>query len=352
MGDDMWNDDAERTGAALSPVAVVAPAEWALRFVKNLAAQDWLLVAYFTILTVAIACGNGPDRGEAMRMALTDAGIFLSVLLLVRGEMLKTGTFATLLYRATIITTVVASYFQLRTILPAVTTHAVDGQLLAFDLRVFGFEPSLAWDKYVTPTTTEWFAFFYYSYFFLLSAHVLAFVLLCRDADFLARFAFGIFLVFCVAHLLYMAVPGYGPYKYSANEFRHELTGGVCWHLVRSAVDTAGAQKDIFPSLHTAVPTYCFIFSFRHRHVRPLTYTWPVVAFFASQIIVATMFLRWHWLVDICAGITLATISALLCERVQPWESARRARFGVQPVFAPFSLLGRSAVSATSTPKT
>jgi len=121
-----------------------------------------------------------------------------------------------------------------------------------------------------------------------------------------------------------MIVPGYGPYRYLAADFKHELSGGLFWGLVKSAVSAGGAQKDIFPSLHTAAPTFFALFSFRYRKVAPFKYTWPIVAFCASQIICATMFLRWHYLVDICAGITLATTALLLGEKLVVWDKRRR----------------------------
>jgi hypothetical protein len=204
---------------------------------------------------------------------------------------------------------------------------------LSFDLRVFGVEPSLAWDKYVSPFTTEWFAFFYFGYFFLLTVHIIPMMLAARDKDMLAHFSMGVFMVFCIGHLVYMVVPGWGPYHHLAGQFQHELKGGLFWGLVRSAVDAGGAQKDIFPSLHTAVPTYMTLFSFRYRRFVPFKYTWPVMAIFVSQIICATMFLRWHYLIDIFAGLTLATTALVVGGRVMAWEKTRRESFGAEPTF-------------------
>ena len=58
------------------------------------------------------------------------------------------------------------------------------------------------------------------------------------------------------------------------------------------------------------------------------------MAFFASQIIVATMFLRWHYLIDIFAGIALATVANVVGAKVSSWEAKRRAAQGIPPVFA------------------
>jgi len=160
-------------------------------------------------------------------------------------------------------------------------------------------------------------------------------MLLSRDNVLLARFALGVLLIFMTGHLIYMAVPGWGPYWYLKGTFGHELTGPTFWPLVRETVDAGGAQKDIFPSLHTAVPTFLAIFSFRHRQRVPFRYTWPIVSFLATQIIIATMFLRWHYLVDVVAGLVLAASASFVTQRLADWERARRERLGVQPAWMP-----------------
>jgi hypothetical protein len=59
------------------------------------------------------------------------------------------------------------------------------------------------------------------------------------------------------------------------------------------------------------------------------------MAFVAIQIIVATMFLRWHYLVDIVAGITLAIAASLIGQRVSDWERAKRDRLSLQTAWEP-----------------
>jgi hypothetical protein len=306
------------------------------RLVKNLATQDCFIAVYFALMMFAVLRAKGPGREESIRTVAIDIACFAIGITLTRGGILRHGSFANgLVYRLTLFLCVFLSYFQLRWILPAVSPHSLDADLLAFDLRVFHYEPSIAWDRYVSPHTTEWFAFFYFGYFFLLTAHVLPIMLLGKNEFRLAHFALGIFMVFCIGHLLYMVVPGWGPYHHLAGQFEHPLEGGLFWRLVRATVDAGGSQKDIFPSLHTATPTYFAIYSYMHRRAFPFRFTWPFMAFAATQIIVATMFLRWHYLVDIFAGIALATTAALVSHRVVRWEAVRRARQGVLPILSP-----------------
>jgi hypothetical protein len=336
-------DRTPSAGAALSPAlpslgttSALAQPFSATSWVKNFASQDWITIAYFVILLVALCAGHGPNRSGCLERVSADFAIFLFCLALVRGPVLRWGgAVSSLVYRTVFIVTLLSSFFQLREILPAVSPWTDDATIYAFDLRVFGFEPSVAFDRFITPATTEWFAFFYFLYFLILCVHVLPIVYWNRDTVLLGRFAIGTLLMFLAAHVVYMIVPGYGPYWYLKDTFAHELQGGTFWRLVREAVDAGGAQKDIFPSLHTAAPTFFAIFSFRHRKLVPFKYTWPVVAFLATQIIIATMFLRWHYLIDIVAGLTLAASASLLGQRVADWERAKRERLGLQPAWTP-----------------
>jgi hypothetical protein len=305
-------------------------------WLRNFASQDWLLTGYLVVLLGALILGKGPQREICLVRVSADLGVFLFVIALVRGPLLRWGSVASsLIYRTAVIGTLLSSFFQLREILPAVSPWTDDARIYAFDLQVFGFEPSVVFDQYVRPETTEWFAFFYFLYFLILSVHVLPMVYWQRDTHLLSRFSTGLLLIFCSAHVVYMIVPGFGPYWYLNGTFHHELQGGTFWRLVREAVEAGGAQKDIFPSLHTAVPTYFAIFSFRHRSLLPLKYWWPVIAFVATQIIIATMFLRWHYLIDVVAGVALATAAALFGQLLADWERAKRARLGLQPVWTP-----------------
>jgi membrane-associated phospholipid phosphatase len=63
-----------------------------------------------------------------------------------------------------------------------------------------------------------------------------------------------------------------------------------------------------------------------------LRFTWPLLTFFAANIICATMFLRWHYVIDVFAGFALATLAALVAPRVTHWEVARRRLHGLQPL--------------------
>jgi len=154
----------------------------------------------------------------------------------------------------------------------------------------------------------------------------------------------GLVLVVCVGHCLYLAVPAHGPYEYLASELSRPLAGPTWWPIVERAVASVdGASRtDVFPSLHTALPTFLALFSFRNRAHAPYRQVWPVTAFFASQIIVATMYLRWHYLIDVVAGVTLAVSAFAIGSVVVPAEERARAELGSGPVWRPLFARARA----------
>lgn len=321
--------------AALKSTSVVRARPWAHTLVQAMSAQDFLLTAYLLVLASAvILAGSGPLQERAEQAVLIDLGLFAAGLCVTRGGLVaRDGLLGATLYRLLGPVVLFMSYFQLRIILPTVSSAAYDHSIHALDLALFGVEPAVAWDRFVTPLATEWFSFFYLGYFGLLAVYLSLMTFLCRDAERLASFALGIFMLFTTGQLLYMVVPGYGPYAALAAHFTRPLEGPTFWPLVWETVSAGGAMKDIFPSLHTAVPTFFALFSFRHRRTTALRWLWPVVALVASQIVLATMYLRWHYLIDVVAGLALAVAVDAISARVGRWEVARRERLGLPKVF-------------------
>lgn len=301
---------------------------------RKLSPLDLYGTFYLVVLLFCVLFGHGPRRDHAVVVVSLDLIFCLVLIYAVRiKRAVPTNWFVELVYRLSMLGVTAGTYLQLKYILPAASRAALDAQIYSFDMKVFGVEPSLLWDQYVTPRTTEWFAFFYYSHFFVLTAHAIPFLLFGKNQRRLVHVVMMTLLVFCTGHLLYIAVPGFGPTHHLKDLFVNRLEGGLFWNLVQKAVATNGAQKDIFPSLHTAGPSMFVMFAWVHRKSTPFKYTWAFLGVWTTQIIIATMFLRWHYLVDIVAGLILAATSCYLALRITDWEIARRERLGLPPVF-------------------
>lgn len=307
---------------------------WARRLLVELGPHDWLVLGYLLILnSVLLTVPPSPERTlNQARFALVLA-LFIAVAGVVRSGLTARRPAAALLYRVTALGCVEGTYFLFADYLPLVNTRALDTELYDLDLSLFGVEPAMALDRFVSPTTTEWFAFFYFGYFFVLAMHVIPILFLSRRPEQLGRFAMGMVIVFCVGHTLYVAVPGYGPYKAMPELFQHPLPPGLWWNITTELVAQSGAQMDIFPSLHTAAPTFILLFSFSQRHTYPFRYSWPVVAFFWVNIVIATLFLRWHYVIDVLAGMLLALTAHVAGARIVRWDLLRRQALGLGPLW-------------------
>jgi hypothetical protein len=86
------------------------------------------------------------------------------------------------------------------------------------------------------------------------------------------------------------------------------------------------------------VPTAFALFAFRHRRESPFHLVWQITAFAALNSTAATLLLRWHYAVDLIAGLALGGGAAIASARIAEWECARRARLGCSPAWpAPWS---------------
>ena len=311
---------------------------WFRRTLRETAVHDFAVFAFLLLLNGAVLAT--PSNAERSFCLARTGGLmlaFFTALVLVRGRLLHRSWVAALIYRLGIYGSVQISYFFLKHVLPLVNKTTLDQKLYALDLSVFKFEPAMAWDRYVNPATTEWFSFFYFGYFLLMAAHVVPLLFFGRRKQVVGEFIFATLVLFSIGHTLYMVVPGYGPYRAMADAFQHPFPPGPWHELVMNAVHSGGAQMDIFPSLHTGAPTLLAFFSYRNRDKLPFKYTWPLVTFCTANIIVATMFLRWHYLIDVVVGFSLAVACVLLSRPVVRWEIARRARENLGELWPEFT---------------
>jgi membrane-associated phospholipid phosphatase len=293
------------------------------------AVSDWLLAGYF--LTVVFGLSRAPAGGErnfllGLSSVVLSAFLFGCYVYRMRFEPRVGGpTYAQrLAYHLWPLCTLLTLYFHLRPILPLVNGVSYDEQLYQLDLRVFGFEPTVFLEKYSTRAVVEWFAFFYYSYFFFVAMFLFIHLLTNEDDRQLSHFATGLVMVVTIGHFVYMLVPGFGPYLHLAHEYDGPLPGGPFYDMVLRAVAAGGSLRDIFPSLHTALPVYLTMFAWRHhrRHA-------PLATFFAANIAGATLVLRWHYALDVIAGLLLATFAFWASPRLVELYQSRRNSAGL-----------------------
>lgn len=297
--------------------------------------HDVLLFAYlFAVWALLRRAGATSLASPAVRHVVIGAAAVTAGVVVGRGLTDLPARVRSGVYRLALTFAVVENYLMLRDVLPIVRPDSVDAALYRIDLALFGVEPALWLERWNTRPVVEYFSFFYYSYFGICLLYLLLAIYFTRPSRATVEFAIGTVLVYCVGQIGYMAVPAYGPVKALASSYAGPIDGGFFWGCVSRAVEAGGAMKDVFPSLHTAGPAWFALHAFARSETdrRYLPLAWGT-AFFSVNIIFSTMFLRWHYAIDVVAGLALALGASFAARRLARWEEARRRRAGLDSAF-------------------
>jgi hypothetical protein len=293
-----------------------------------LAVHDWLALGYLAVIGGLTCASEGTARDLCLRRIVLAAAVVLSGSALFRVGHFLPRYLRTNAYRLAIGWVVVEAYLMLRDLLPLVRSDALDARLHELDLALFGVEPSLWFSQHLNARPIiEWFSFCYFSYFFICAGYLVTMLWLVRPGRQTTIFSIGSMICVFVGHLGYMAVPGFGPVAHL--DFDRPLDGGFFWSCVQGTVAMGGAMKDIFPSLHTALPTWFTLFAI-HAARRDRRWRIPalVTGFMAVNIIASTMILRWHYAIDVVAGLALASFAIAVAPRLARLEESWRTANG------------------------
>jgi len=179
--------------------------------------------------------------------------------------------------------------------------EVLDGALARLDVAIFGSDPTRWLEPFLNPWTTLVLEICYSSYFFLpvlLTVHVL------RRREYAKFFAYAATIVGCffTTYVGYYLVPAYGPRAYVAYEEPLPL-GAVAGALYRTIDALDYIKLNAFPSGHTAVSLVCLALLWREERRLGRLCT-PLVL----GLIVATVALRYHYLIDVVAGVFVAML--------------------------------------------
>jgi membrane-associated phospholipid phosphatase len=115
---------------------------------------------------------------------------------------------------------------------------------------------------------------------------------------------FAIALTFLISYLGYLLLPARGPRLMDYTSQYPPLHGLWTFHYFQNALDTLeGAQYDCFPSGHVAVVLVgCWL---ARRISAPVFYRFSA---FAACVTFSTVYLRYHYVIDVIAGMLLAIV--------------------------------------------
>ncbi len=187
----------------------------------------------------------------------------------------------------------------------------VDPELIRIDRLLFGVDPTLWMQRWIVPWFTDIMSLAYISYYFLPVILVMVLYLKDRMSDFdkvIFILAFGYYISF-IGYILFPAV---GPRYAMEKLYSVPLQGSFMTDFVRDTLNALEHNKrDCMPSGHTQIALMALCLSYRYG--RPVFYVFlPIV----SGLILSTVYLRYHYVVDLFAGALLAAGCLIIAPRL------------------------------------
>lgn len=201
-------------------------------------------------------------------------------------------------------------YNQIFSYIKVVNPALLDKELAQFDKMIFGVSPSVFLYQYTTPILTEYLQLAYFLFYFYPVIIGLDFILQGKKKE-LYSYAGLIFFSFYLSYLMYFMIPAIGPRFYLHDFAKNsiELPGIYFSEIMRGFINAGGGilpgqsnpaefvNADCFPSGHTMMTMITMIIAFRYNS----RFKW-IVAVLGSSLIFSTIYLRYHYVVDLFAG--------------------------------------------------
>lgn len=196
----------------------------------------------------------------------------------------------------------------------------IDATLIQMDLTIFGLHPTVWMEQWVTPWLTDLMSFFYGSYYFLPVILVVLLYLKKRTVEFdesVFILTFGYYLSF----IGYILFPAIGPRFTLAHLQSVPLEGSFLTDFVRDILNYLEHNKrDCMPSGHTQIALMVLYLAYRYERVLFYIYL-PIIC----GLILSTVYLRYHYVVDLFAGALIAFGCLLVAPRLYGyWKDERR----------------------------
>lgn len=258
---------------------------------------DWLVLGYLLALALVVAVFRRQVPMSSAILAAHAAGMLLIVLFARYPEL--PGSY--LFRHWYVLPYIVAFYREMSVLIPAVRGIDFDATLAAWDFAIWGAHPTVWLERIQTPLLTEILQIAYS--LFIPSVILIAVVFWIQERMEEARsYAFLLTLGFLVSYLGYFVVPARGP-RFLLDALQTQpLTGLWLYQPLRATLDALeSAHYDCFPSGHVQMTVLAWWPAWRIS--RKLFWFYGV---YTAVICVATVYLRYHYSVDLLAGIGVA----------------------------------------------
>jgi len=208
-------------------------------------------------------------------------------------------------------------YLQIQYYIRPINPYLYDNLLIKIDYFIFGANPTYILHKISNPILTEFLQLSYMLYFLMPLIQGIDYHLQRNEEKF-NIFVTTLLCSFFLSYLFYLFMPAIGP-RFTLHQFDNlssELPGLFLTDFFRNIVNVGGGivnnfqnpadlvNRDCMPSGHTWITLVNIILGFRLNS----RFKW-LFLFFGISLIFATVYLRYHYVIDVIVGACMALLT-------------------------------------------
>lgn len=219
-----------------------------------------------------------------------------------------------------------------------------DELLIKIDRLIFGVDPTVWLSQFASPVLTEIVQIAYSSFYFLF---LIAGYELFKKKEY-EKFQYAAFIVvygFYLSYIGYFFLPAIGP-RFTLHNFyaiNEELPGLLFTNILRDFVNFGEStslnypnaaevvQRDVFPSGHTQLTLVLMYLSCIYK-MKTRYFLWVT----GILLIFGTVYLRYHYVIDLLAGGVFMIITIWSAKIIYKWWNKKRINLSSQlELFSP-----------------
>ncbi|MCF7824045.1 MAG: phosphatase PAP2 family protein [Candidatus Marinimicrobia bacterium] len=211
---------------------------------------------------------------------------------------------------------VIAIFANIQVLIYYVNPHDFHFALQDLEQWIFGNQPTVRLERIVHPLLTEWFAFSYMSYYWITLVLLIMLYVNKQEIAF-RKTMFTMIISYYLGFLGYVLFPAASPYLVIPHQYTVDIwkNTSVCSELAQWIVSLSPVRtRDAFPSMHNSITLLTMIMAWRYH--RPLFWVFLPLAI---SLPVATLYLRYHFAVDVLAGVGVTFLALYLSPLLESW---------------------------------
>ena len=215
----------------------------------------------------------------------------------------------------------ISIYTNMHDMVHLVNPNDVDASLIAWDQYLLGFQPAIYLESFITPELTD-FMYFSYSSFLIYIIMFTMYLYVRKNNTAFRETLVSVVLTFYIGYIGYVIFPAVGPKFNMSHLFETSLSGSFITDRLSFLMNyeiSEYTRRDCFPSLHNGVIFLILLFAFKHQK----RYAFLFLPF-AIALFISTLYLRYHYFVDMIAGFLLAIIVFYLGPILNNWWEKKR----------------------------